>query len=144
METHKNPDSIGHVRPIPEFSNRATRERLTPAALKGMHRIVDHWRLSASDAAALAGLSERTWFRLKKGERVATLSQDEITRASVLVGIYKGLHLLLSGPLADEWVKTPNSNPLYDGQTPLEAMKRGGIPVMLRTRQLIDATRGGL
>jgi hypothetical protein len=62
----------------------------------------------------------------------------------VLTGLFKGLRLLFSAPLADEWVKRPNRDPVFGGRTPLAAMIAGGIPKMLEVRAYIDALRGGL
>jgi hypothetical protein len=121
------------------------RARLSPAAIDGMIRLADLWRLSSAEAASLLGdVSERTWFRLKKGERAVALSQDTLTRVSALVGIFKGLRLLFSLPLADEWVQLPNKGALFGGRTPLQLMMEGGIPAMLQVRRHVDALRGGI
>ena len=81
---------------------------------------------------------------MKKHEWSGTLSQDTLTRISALVGIFKGLRLLFSEPLSDEWVRLPNKGPLFGGRRPLDAMIEGGIPIMLDVRRHIDALRGGL
>ena len=72
------------------------------------------------------------------------LSQDQLTRVSALVGVYKGLHLLFADETADEWARRPNRGPLFDRETPVQAMIEGGIPRMLEVRRYIDAVRGGL
>jgi uncharacterized protein (DUF2384 family) len=121
------------------------RQRLTPAAVDGIVRLAEIWRLSGAEVSALLGdISERTWFRMKKGEWSGSLSQDVLTRISALVGIFKGLRLLFSESLADEWVRLPNKGPLYQGRRPLDVMIEGGIPKMLEVRRHIDALRGGL
>ena len=129
----------------PNLSDAAARARLTPSAVDGLVRLAEIWRLTAPEVCALLGdVSERTWFRMKKGEWSGTLSQDGLTRISALVGIFKGLRLLFSEPLSDEWVRLPNKGPLYAGRRPLDAMIEGGIPKMLEVRRHIDALRGGL
>jgi len=129
----------------PNLADAATRERLTPAAVEGVVRLAEIWRLTSAEVCALLGnVSERTWFRMKKGEWSGALSQDTLTRVSVLLGIFKGLRLLFSEPLCDEWVRLPNKGPLYGGRRPLDAMIEGGIPKMLEVRRHIDALRGGL
>jgi len=129
----------------PNLADAATRERLTPAAVDGVVRLSEIWRLTSAEICALlGGVSERTWFRMKKGEWPGALSQDTLTRVSALVGIFKGLRLLFSEPLSDEWVRLPNKGPLYGGRRPLDAMIEGGIPKMLEVRRHIDALRGGL
>ncbi len=129
----------------PNLADPATRARLTPAAVAGIARLAEIWHLTAAETCALLGdVSDRTWFRMKKGEWSGTLSQDTLTRISALVGIFKGLRLLFSDPLSDEWVRLPNKGPLYYGQRPIDAMIEGGIPKMLAVRRHIDALRGGL
>ena len=44
---------------------------------------------------------QSTLDRMKRGSR-PTLSQDQLTRVSALVGVYKGLHLLFADETADE------------------------------------------
>lgn len=130
---------------ISNLSDPDTRGRLTPAAVDGVVRLAEVWRLTSAEVCALLGdVSERTWFRMKKGEWSGSLSQDTLTRVSALIGIFKGLRLLFSEPLSDEWVRLPNKGALYGGRRPLDAMIEGGIPKMLVVRQHIDALRGGL
>ena len=40
-------------------------------------------------------------------------------------------------------VQLPNSNPVFAGETPLKYMVKGGLPALMRVRQLLDARRGG-
>jgi hypothetical protein len=129
----------------PNLADHDARERITPAAIDGIVRLAEIWRLTSAEVCALLGhVSERTWFRMKKGEWAGALSQDTLTRISAAVGIFKGLRLLFSEPLSDEWVRLPNKGPLYGGRRPLDVMIEGGIPKMLTVRQQIDALRGGL
>ncbi|ANW00532.1 DUF2384 domain-containing protein [Bradyrhizobium icense] len=129
----------------PNLSDVSTRERLTPSAVDGMVRLAEIWRLTGPEVCALLGdVSERTWFRMKKGEWSGTLSQDTLTRISALIGIFKGLRLLFSEPLSDEWVRLHNKGRPYGGRRPLDTMIEGGIPKMLEVRRHIDALRGGL
>jgi hypothetical protein len=130
---------------LPRLADAAVRAGLTPTAVDAMVRLAAIWGLSSAEVCALMGdISERTWFRMKKGDWGGALSQDALTRVSALIGIFKGLRLLFSEPLSDDWVRLPNKGPLYGGRRPLEAMIEGGIPVMLEVRRHIDAPRGGL
>ena len=139
------PQTPVQVRSPPNLSETLTRERLTPAAVDGIVRLAEIWRLTSAEVCALLGdVSERTWFRMKKGEWSGVLSQDTLTRVSALIGIFKGLRLLFSEPLSDEWVRLPNKGALYGGRRPLDAMIEGGIPRMLEVRRHVDALRGGL
>lgn len=145
VETAASPGSS-----LLNLSDPAIRSRLTPAAIDGMVRLAPLWRLSTEETCLLLGdMSERSWFRLKKQdtsrtERPPCLSQDMLTRISVLVGIFKGLRLLFSEPLADEWIKLPNRGALFGGRTPLDLGIERGIPGLLDIRAHVDALRGGL
>ncbi|MBA3880479.1 DUF2384 domain-containing protein [Sphingomonas sp.] len=131
--------------PSPNLADAETRDRLTPAAVDGVVKLAEIWRLTSAETCALLGdVSERTWFRMKKGDWTGTLSQDVLTRVSAIVGLFKGLRLLFSEPLCDEWIRLPNKGPLYRGRRPLDVMIEGGIPMMIEVRRHIDALRGGL
>jgi hypothetical protein len=134
------------IMPLPaNLSDASARLRLSPAAVAGAAKLADIWRLTTEQTCALLGdVSERTWFRMKKGDWSGALPQDSLTRISALIGIFKGLRLLFSEKLADEWVSLPNKGPLYAGRRPLDVMIEGGIPSLLLVRRHVDALRGGL
>ncbi|MGE0006065.1 MAG: antitoxin Xre-like helix-turn-helix domain-containing protein [Parvibaculaceae bacterium] len=129
---------------VQTFSSEADRRRLTGAAVKAVLRLVEAWGGSNAEGAALLGVSESTWDRMKGGKWDGVLSQDQLTRASALIGVFKGLRLLFADGMADRWPRLVNRGPIFDRMTPIQAMIEGGIPRMLETRQYIDALRGGL
>lgn len=126
------------------FAAEDDRRRLTAAASKAVLRLVEAWGGSNAEGAALLGVSESTWDRIKSGRWDGVLSQDQLTRASALIGVFKGLHLLFADGMADRWPRLANRGPIFDGMTPIQVMITGGIPRMLETRQYIDGLRGGL
>ncbi|MBP1850335.1 antitoxin Xre-like helix-turn-helix domain-containing protein [Rhizobium halophytocola] len=126
------------------FAAEQDRQRLSKTALKAYRRLAGQWKLTGAQAAALLGVSTSTWERMKPEAGAKTLSQDQMTRISVLTGIYKGLHLLFADDMADRWLQLDNSGPLFDGRPPVAAMVEEGIPLMLEVRRYIDAVRGGL
>jgi uncharacterized protein (DUF2384 family) len=71
------------------------------------------------------------------------LTQDELTRVSLLIGIFKALNILFSQKLANQWISRPNSNPMFHDAPPLLALTRAGVPGMLSVRRLLDSRRGG-
>ena len=126
-----------------DLSRKENRTRLSPPAIKGLMRIAKHWDLRDDDTRVLlGGMSNGSFYSLKSRSH-KTLDEDQLTRVSLLMGIYKGLNILYSQKLADAWIGLPNTNPMFAGDSPLNYMKRGGIPAFLRVRQLLDARRGG-
>ncbi|MBX9860831.1 MAG: DUF2384 domain-containing protein [Sphingomonas sp.] len=132
------------VETLQSFAADDDRRRLSPVAVKAVLRVIDAWRGSNAEGAALLGVSESTWDRMKAGKWDGALSQDQLTRASALIGVFKGLHLLFADNMADRWPTLANRGPVFDRLTPIQAMIEGGIPRMLEVRQYIDALRGGL
>ena len=126
------------------FSDEGDRGRLSPVAIEAMKGIAAHWHLRGHEIAALLGVSPSTWDRMAAGKWEQSLSQDQLTRVSAMVGVFKGLHLLFADDMADRWIRLRNRGPLFDNRTPIEAMIEGGIPAMLDVRRHVDALRGGL
>lgn len=136
---------VSHGHSFPQtFASEHDRARLTPAALIALRNLARAWKLTGSEAAALVGVSETTWDRIKGDAWKQTLSQDQMMRVSAMIGIFKGLHLLFADDMADRWVRLRNSGPLFSNLTPVEAMVERGIPGMIEIRQYVDALRGGL
>jgi len=126
-----------------DLSRREVQERLSAAATAAFFRLAQDWGLRDEDARRLqGGVSNGAFYQLKRG-RKKTLDQDRLTRISMLLGIFKALNILYSRKLADAWITRPNSNPMFAGEPPLAFMVRGGVPALMRVRQLLDARRGG-
>lgn len=126
-----------------DLSRKENRTRLSPAAIKGVLRIAKHWNLRDEDTRALlGGVSSGSFYALKNGTN-KKLDEDQLTRISLLIGVYKALNILYSKKLADAWMALPNANAMFGGDSALNYAKKGGIPALLRVRQLLDARRGG-
>ena len=126
-----------------DLSVRAERERLSPPALRTFFNIMARWQVRDEDARALlGGVTNGPFYEMKKNpDRV--LDPDRLLRISYLVGIFKALNLLYSEALADEWIRLPNTNVIFAGQTPLAYLLAGGLPAMQIVRRLLDARRAG-
>lgn len=120
------------------------RESLSGPALRTFFRIAQLWNLSNDEQMILLGISARsTYYKWKKNTDVV-LSRDTLERISYIVGIYKSLQILLPDKnLADEWVKRPNSAPLFEGRSALDLMKSGRVADLFIVRQYLDAELGG-
>jgi hypothetical protein len=127
----------------PDLSDKAVQERLSRSALPAFFKLGRAWQLRDESARQLlGGVSNGVFYQLKRGQK-KVLDQDKLTRISLLLGIFKALNILYSGKLADSWVNLPNSNPMFEEETPLNYMVKGGVPALIRVRQLVDARRGG-
>jgi hypothetical protein len=143
LPRHAYPASRYDPSPLIDLSRKAERERLSASAVKAFLAMTGRWGLRDEDSRALlGGMSNGAWYELKKNpDRV--LDADRLLRISLLIGIFKALHILHGEVLADRWVRLPNGNRLFRGQTPLAFMMAGGIPAMQTVRRLLDARRGG-
>lgn len=136
------PDLGLDSRKLPDLTDPATRKRLSPAAIEAFFKIAENWDLRNEDAMVLlGGASNGKYYGLKRSHE-GVLTQDELTRISLLIGIFKALNILFNRKLASQWVSRPNTNPLFHNAPPL-AVIRSGIPGMMSVRQLLDGRRGG-
>jgi uncharacterized protein (DUF2384 family) len=137
------PDLGLEQRKVPDLGEPATRKRLSPAAIAAFFRIADAWNLGNEDAMRLlGGVSHGRYYGLKKTHK-GLLTQDELTRVSLLIGIFKALNILFARKLADRWISLANSNPMFNGASPLVSLIEGGMPAMVQVRRLLDSRRGG-
>lgn len=126
----------------PDFSKLETRSRLSQAAVDGYIKIVERWGLSVEQQGELlGGLSRAMIYRLRTAAGTRTV--DELTRISLVIGIYKALHILLPDEaIADRWMTSPNDNPLFGGAPPLDFALQSLVQLS-QIRRLLDAARGG-
>ncbi len=126
------------------FAAEGDRERLSPTAIRAVKAVAEQWGMKGAEMAALLGVSTSTWDRMSAGSWEGVLSQDQLTRVSAIVGLFKGLHLLFADGMADRWVRLRNKGLLFENRTPIEAMIEGGIPMMIDVRRHVDALRAGM
>jgi hypothetical protein len=125
-----------------DLSKRDNQERLSRAAIPAFFKMAQAWELRDEQARQLlGGVSNGVFYQLKRGEK-KTLDQDKLTRISLLLGIFRALNILYNRRLADTWIRLPNTNPMFEGETPLAYAIMGGVPALVRVRQLLDARRG--
>jgi hypothetical protein len=132
--------------PLPpeQRSDPKVRKRLSAPALRSFFNVAEKWKLSTDDQRALLGWPPAsTFFNYKKGT-AGTLAYDGLVRISLVLGIFKDLHILYPDALlADRWIGLPNANPLFRGTSPIAFMSKGGLDAMYKVRRLLDARRGG-
>ncbi len=122
----------------------AVRKRMSGPAVRAFFRIAEAWGLTGAEQRGLLGWPAPSTFHKYKSGDVATLSFDALTRISLVLGIYKALHVLYpEDALADRWVKLPNTHPLFGGQPALATLLDGGMDGLFGVRRLLDGRRGG-
>ena len=129
---------LGADRQSPEV-----RRRLSGPGIRTFFNIAAVWQLSADEQRGLLGWpAPSTFYKYRAGD-VGVLSFDTLTRLSLVLGIYKALHVLYPDPaLADRWVRLPNAHALFGGQPALALMIDGGIDGLYQVRRLLDGRRG--
>lgn len=117
------------------------RKDLTGPALRTFFRIADAWKLKEQEQMRILGLDSRSTFQTWKRGAVAAIPKDALERISYVMGIYKGLQILVP-KTADDWVRKPNSSPIFGGRSALDRMASGNVSDLYVVRQYIDAQRG--
>ena len=99
--------------------------------------------LNRDEQAGLLGLSPSSLGQAAHPS-APVLSQDQLVRLGIAIGIYNALHVLYDANTAAGWLQRANQRPPFSGQTPLDYMRRGGIPAMDETRRLLAGDQVGL
>jgi hypothetical protein len=120
------------------------RRQMSGPAMRTFLNVAAAWQLTAEECRGLLGWPpDSTYYKYKAGH-VGVLPYDMLMRISLVLGIYKDLHILYpEQDLADRWVKLPNSNPLFGGKPALALMVESGIDGLYQVRRLLDGRRGG-
>lgn len=132
-------------RPLARAAGEPSVTEMSAAGLRAFFNIARDWDLSADEQIVLLGSPGRsTFFKWKQAPQTARLGRDTLERLSLLLGIYKGLQILLPQPAAaDTWIRRPNSAPPFGGRRALDRMLAGNISDLVAVRQYLDAMRGG-
>ncbi|MBY0303614.1 MAG: MbcA/ParS/Xre antitoxin family protein [Sphingomonas sp.] len=117
------------------------RKDLTGPALRTFFRIADAWGLKEQEQMRILGLDSRSTFQSWKRGAVAAIPKDALERISYVMGIYKGLQILLP-KTANDWVRKPNKASIFGGRPAVDRMTSGNVADLYVVRQYIDAQRG--
>ncbi len=126
---------------VPEQQITAAQDR--GALARMVMALLDHWKLTTEDQAALLGIASNNraaLTRYRKGEPIGT-SRDQYERVGHLLGIHKNLRLLFpqNQDLAYRWMSTRNK--AFDNLTPVEVIKEWGFAGLLMVRSYLDRAR---
>jgi hypothetical protein len=128
----------------PDLTDPKVREQLSGSAIRAFVKIAGKWGLTESQARGLLGGIASSTFHTWKGEpKKQKLTQDTLLRISLVIGIYKALHIYFGEDWADRWVTLGNRGSMFAGTAPIEYMIRQGQPGMFQVRRMLDAWRGG-
>lgn len=111
------------------------------AALNAFSSLADRWNVPKTKRHLLLGQPERTvytWLSKLANEKEGATPLDPTTteRISHLVSIYNGLHRLLSGKAADEWMGL--SNRAFAGRKPIDVLLGGRFEDVIEMRHYVD------
>lgn len=127
----------------PDLTDPNARERLSATAIKAFVKIAGRWDLTESQARGLlGGIASSTFHAWKTEPKKQKLTQDTLVRISLVIGIYKALHMYFGEEWADRWVTLGNRGSLFAGSAPIEYMIHQGQPGMLQVRRMLDAWHG--
>lgn len=127
--------------PVANNAKQPDRKDLTGPALRTFFRIADAWGLKEQEQMRVLGLDSRSTFQSWKRGAVASIPKDALERISYVMGIYKGLQILLP-KTANDWVRKPNRASVFGGRPAIDRMTSGNVADLYVVRQYIDAQRG--
>lgn len=129
----------------PKPTSPITRAQMGGAGLRAFESIAREWRLTPKEQLSLLRVPETTlrrWKAAAHGGGDVVLDEATLERLSYILGIYKNLNILLpQNP--SEWLRNPNTNPLFGGKPALERMMSGMVADLFLVRQYLDAWSAG-
>jgi uncharacterized protein (DUF2384 family) len=111
------------------------------SGLRTFERIADRWRLSRPEREMVLGLPRSTYARLRANPERANLDRGTLERISLVLGIYKALHVLFSDDeRADTWIDRPSA--AFGGRPARERLTTGLVTDLAAVRHHLDVARG--
>lgn len=110
--------------------------------LPAIFNIFTLWHLSGHEQMTLMGLSnEKTLYNWKNQPEKAKLTRDFLERASYILRIYSALQILFPDDeeYSDQWLQTPNGDPMFGGSAPMETMLGGFVVDLATVRKFLDS-----
>ncbi|MGY2894937.1 hypothetical protein [Deinococcus sp. UYEF24] len=111
-------------------------------ALPVVVRILGCWKVRREDQAILLGLSLLSLRRHLQGATL-DLSETNITRMSLISGIYQDLHRIYPVEIADAWFNRRNDAAPFFGHTPLAYACKTGLSGLVDIRRGLAAAVHG-
>jgi hypothetical protein len=138
-----NTSAFVRRRKVPNTSTSRALDRkdLTRPALRTFFRIAEAWTLQEQEQMRLLGLESRSTFQSWKRGAVAAIPRDAMERSSYVLGIYRGLQIVLP-KTADQWVRKPNTARIFGGRSALDRMMSGNVSDLYVVHQYVGAQRG--
>ena len=126
------------------------RARLSGPGLRTFLNIADRWDLSQTERRLILGSPVRStcldWVSKAREGRDLTLSLDVLLRISAVLGVHKGLKMMV-GPDAEEqrtWLRAPHDAPTFGGKPPIALLANGTLDGIMRVRRHLDALGGSM
>ena len=124
-----------------------TRTQMTGPAVRGFLGITGDWGLTEAEQLTLLGASiSRPTLQVWKASGSRTpLNIDQLTRISLLLGIYEGLQRVFRQAPAEgvRWLRRARAEAPFGGSAPLEMMLHRGLAGIEETRRYIESAIGG-
>jgi hypothetical protein len=128
----------------PNLTDPTERARLSKSAIQAFVNIAEKWTLPETQARGLlGGVASSTYHSWKTRPAGKRLDQDTLMRISLVIGIYKALHIYFEAQWADRWPVLGNRGPMFQGQPPIDYMIHEGQPGIVQVRRMLDTWRGG-
>lgn len=109
-------------------------------ALRAFFNIAKLWGLTEEEQLLILGQPAKSTFEAWRREEPSSVARDTLERISYVVGIYQAINSLLSDKeIAAEWVRKPNSAPIFGADSALDRMTAGNVSDLFVVRQYLDA-----
>jgi hypothetical protein len=117
---------------------------LSATGIKAFLKISRLWHLTIIDQCAIMCITIDELRRFNVDPDDVILTEDQLNRASYVLGIYSALHIIFNDDFADEWIWRPNAGELFKDQPPVDLMCSRNIDDLKKIRNMLDVVCDGV
>lgn len=122
------------------MKNRAVSTATTAVGLKAVFSILSKWECSVQQQTRILGISKSSYYRYRRVASRPTLNSEQIKRLSLVLNIHAYLRTIFENPQnVYGFMRMPNENRLFNGQTPLVYISRGSFRSLKDTAHYLGA-----
>ena len=111
--------------------------------LKAALTILDKWGCTPEQEWSILGMKKSSYYKNRENTESVRLSSDQLERVSYILNMHAALRVTFDNPEnLYGFIGMKNSNPYFNGASPLDIIGRGSFGALYETFKRVDALRG--
>lgn len=122
------------------MKNRPVTTRTTEVGLRAVFAILSKWECNVQQQIRILGISKSSYYRYRRASSSPKLNPEQIERLSLILNLHAYLRTLFENPQnVYGFMRMPNGNSFFNGQTPLIYISGGSLQSLKDTAHYLGA-----